>query len=613
MATIKYDAKTGKRLKKGASTTDAMGNTFKEGTKLSSYTNLKTSGVGSSSSSDPLAGGAAGRFLDMTPEQAAQASSVYERTIKAGLPMSLAGDYEASGFSSNFARANQISGSSNPAAGTAISSKSPSAPGSSLINNPNLTAKNFMDGYPEEKIQDYSSLVPLTIDQEKLKLESERELSNQEQLKSLMDLYDDRETSAESYAKAQKQSGLLQAQRLVGELTGNLNAIVAKGQAQQLSLVGQGRGVPEAIIGGQQAQIGRETAIAALPVQAQLSAAQGNLEMAQSNMETLFKIYSDDARNKFEYKKEVLTFIYDKVDKENQRKLDDLKVRETRAYEKEQDFLKTKESIAIEAAKNGASAATLTKISQATDFASVISSAGSSLVNTQVIKLDNGNTVIVDSMGRVIKNLGGAAPKTETSNNFMVNKDILKNAYGNDVVSVIASAINSSGAKQSQSTNDAINVISGLQQLVKDAPDGVFKGLAPIRLTPGKMKSEQALTNLSNIEAVNLKVQQWASGASLTEAQTKSVERMTPRKSDTDKQVIAKTNALANYMISQVSGQLAGQGIGFSMDKVDLFTKTPEQEMQTLYKDPIMKQKIIQATQMFPNYSDAEILQIVQI
>ena len=48
------------------------------------------------------------------------------------------------------------------------------------------------------------------------------------------------------------------------------------------------------------------------------------------------------------------------------------------------------------------------------------------------------------------------------------------------------------------------------------------------------------------------------------------------------------------------------------MAKVDMFTKTPEQTLTELYKDPVMKQKIQQAAQMFPTYTDAEILQIVQ-
>ena len=75
---------------------------------------------------------------------------------------------------------------------------------------------------------------------------------------------------------------------------------------------------------------------------------------------------------------------------------------------------------------------------------------------------------------------------------------------------------------------------------------------------------------------------------------------MVPNNSDTDRQVRTKINTLTNKMVSEVSGQLAGQGIGFSIkENVDLFTQTPEQELTALYKDPVMKTKIQQAVQMF--------------
>lgn len=460
---------------------------------------------------------------------------------------------------------------------------------------------------PEKTIQDFSQLVPTPVEQPVVDATTGREKSLQDYLDTILN---DAPDSADAYAKAQRETDILRKQQVVNDLTGQLNGIVNRGQANQLSLVGQGRGIPEAIIGGQQAQIGRETAIAALPVQAQLSAAQGNLEMANDNLDTLFKIYSDDAKNEYEYKREVKKAIYEFATEKEKRALEKADKQEERAYQEKKDVLATNKTIAMEAAKNGASAGVLTKISNATSLAEAISAAGSYMLDTQVVKLDNGNTVVVDGQGRVIRNLGGAS--ASTGNNFVVTQDILKNTYGNDVVSLIANTIKTSGAKQSQSTNDAINVISGLQQLVKDAPDGVFKGLAPVRLLPNKAKSTEALTNLSNIEAVNLKVQQWASGAALTTAQTKSVEKMTPRRGDTDKQVVAKTNALANYMVSQVSGQLAGQGVGFSIDKVNLFTKTPEMELKELYQNPTTKSKIQQAVQMFPTYTDAEILQIVR-
>ena len=288
---------------------------------------------------------------------------------------------------------------------------------------------------------------------------------------------------------------------------------------------------------------------------------------------------------------------------------------EERKYKKIEDNETLIKDIKLLAAKNNAPISVISKLSSIDTskpgaFDEALKSVGNYLGDNQIIKLDNGNTIMVNAQGKQIASFGGA--KTEgSSNNYAFTKEMIKNNYNNDLVGAIAGTIRKSGAKQSQSTNDAINVIAGLQTLAQDNPTGEFPGLSPIRLLPGKLKSPEAINNLSNIEAINLKVQQWASGAALTEAQTKQVEKITPRKGDTDKQVKTKTNALANYMLGQISGQLAGQGIGFSIKNADLFTKTPEQELADLAKDPIMKKKIEEASRQFPNYSDEEILQIV--
>lgn len=268
---------------------------------------------------------------------------------------------------------------------------------------------------PTPTTRDYSLDIPVVQPIAQPLASSEKAITdstdkrNADYIKSLLDLQDNRETSAESYAKAQRETGILQKQQLVSDLTGELNGIVAKGQAAQLSLTGQGRGIPEAIIGGQQAQIGRETAIAALPVQAQLSAAQGNLEMAEQNLNTLFKIYSDDADRAYTNKKEIFKAVYDFGDAKDKRALDKLDKQEDRNYQATKDLIKSKEAIAIEAAKNGASASTLSKIANATDFASAISSAGSSLVTSSNEITDiNGRKALVNKKTGAVKYLDGS-------------------------------------------------------------------------------------------------------------------------------------------------------------------------------------------------------------
>lgn len=95
-------------------------------------------------------------------------------------------------------------------------------------------------------------------------------------------------------ADARRQAGVDAAQQEFNRYSNQINAITAKRDAAQLGLEGQGRGITDTIIGGQQARIGREAAIQALPIQAQLAAAQGNLEQAKALMGQLFTAKSAD-------------------------------------------------------------------------------------------------------------------------------------------------------------------------------------------------------------------------------------------------------------------------------------------------------------------------------
>ncbi len=129
------------------------------------------------------------------------------------------------------------------------------------------------------------------------------------------------------YNRTMKESGLNKARKEVNNYQSQLNAITTKAQADVLSLEGQGRGVTEAIIGGQQAQINREAAIRALPVQGQLAAAQGNLELAQQHFSDLFKIRSADAQAQYEYKNKVVDAVYQFATQVQKQRLDELNLK----------------------------------------------------------------------------------------------------------------------------------------------------------------------------------------------------------------------------------------------------------------------------------------------
>ncbi len=183
------------------------------------------------------------------------------------------------------------------------------------------------------------------------------------------------------------------AQQNVSNLTAQLNTITAKSQADQLSVTGQGRGVPEAIIGGQQAEIAKEAAINALPVQAQLAAAQGNLQLAQDHLDTVFKLRAADAQSQYEYQTKLVDSVFDFANKSEQRRLDDLKATTASNLSRVNNSLNFAQSLSANATKNGQVdiAAALTKLAPPDPSSNTFSQ---DLVkyNNQVAKLQGGIT-----------------------------------------------------------------------------------------------------------------------------------------------------------------------------------------------------------------------------
>lgn len=111
----------------------------------------------------------------------------------------------------------------------------------------------------------------------------------------------------ETYGISEKQAGrdLRQAESRKSQYTAELNAITAARDAAVLGLEDTGRGQTTGFIGGEQGRIQRQAAIAALPVQAQLAAAQGDLEIAKSHVDSLFNMKIKDIDVEQAYKNTV--------------------------------------------------------------------------------------------------------------------------------------------------------------------------------------------------------------------------------------------------------------------------------------------------------------------
>lgn len=154
-----------------------------------------------------------------------------------------------------------------------------------------------------------------------------------DRISALIGLNNQRPSAESIYNNSPEKAQFDQASQDVNRYASQINTIVAKSQADQLSLVGQGRGIPEAIIGGQQAQIAREAAIQALPLQALLANAQGNKELAQQSLDTMFKLRMEDAQNAFDFKTKLIDTFYNAADKEEQRQFDAIKEKDQRNFE----------------------------------------------------------------------------------------------------------------------------------------------------------------------------------------------------------------------------------------------------------------------------------------
>jgi hypothetical protein len=206
-------------------------------------------------------------------------------------------------------------------------------------------------------------------------------------------------TGEERLAKLEKENQLKQKQQAVNETTGQINAIVAQSQAQQLALEGQGRGQTASFVGGEQARINREAAIAALPLQAKLAAEQGALELAQNHIDKMFQVQSQDALAKYQYKSNLISSVYTFATAQEQRRLDAIKANEDRAYDMQKTNLSYQRQLASEAASYGLGG-----------------------VSASILKLDptspTFNQDIAGLQGRVMKPVVATVPKAPDLQNF---------------------------------------------------------------------------------------------------------------------------------------------------------------------------------------------------
>lgn len=140
---------------------------------------------------------------------------------------------------------------------------------------------------------------------------------------------------------------------LVNSLQNQITQITNTRDAKQLSLEGQGRGITDVIIGGQQAKIGREAAIQALPLQSQLAAAQGDLESARSYLGQLYTARTQDAQNEYNYRTALNASVYGFLNAQEQRQIDAKNKELDRSYSEQQNNIAFQRQLGLQALEFG--------------------------------------------------------------------------------------------------------------------------------------------------------------------------------------------------------------------------------------------------------------------
>lgn len=142
-------------------------------------------------------------------------------------------------------------------------------------------------------------------------------------------------SAEERQAKLREEVGLAQKEALYNNLSGRINAINRKSQADVLKQENalEKAGATKAVFSAKASRIERDAAIRALPLQAELAVASGDLNSARQYVSDMAQVQSQDAQNLYNFKSSLIDSVYQFASDEQQRKLDAIKDKEDKAYD----------------------------------------------------------------------------------------------------------------------------------------------------------------------------------------------------------------------------------------------------------------------------------------
>jgi hypothetical protein len=318
-------------------------------------------------------------------------------------------------------------------------------------------------------------------------------------------------------------------------------------------------------LGSQEARMRRESAINSLSIASEAALVQGQTELAQNNVNRMVKAVYEPMKVELESARFNLSRLDKNVLEPAQKAQADATERrlnyEMKQVEKQQNF-------ADSLFKNGAPPSVIRDVLKtgSIEEAMQVNGVGDYLMSP-IEKLD------MQLKGLQIKKVrqelvDGTSKETVITQRMLPNGKL-------DIVNELTQTIGAT-KENFPGASAAVGVLSGIQKIATES-DGKFRGVAPFRLLPGLSRGKEArqerISNRGDFAALDLKVQQWASGASLTNSQEKKVKRMIPDKNDTDFAVKEKLNNLTSYMQSQAEAELATKGVTYTPSKVDWFAE----------------------------------------
>lgn len=155
----------------------------------------------------------------------------------------------------------------------------------------------------------------------------------------------------DTYNTLSTQYGVDEKQKKVNDLQAQLDAITAGQNVAELQLPKEG--INQAGANARNITLERENAIRALPIQAQLLAAQGNLKAATDKLNTSFQIQNNYNDQLFKYKSDLRKSVYDYATEVQKQKLLAQQKADEKTQQDKKDLLNDAQSWASKASANG--------------------------------------------------------------------------------------------------------------------------------------------------------------------------------------------------------------------------------------------------------------------